>query len=127
MKYFQNGRLKVYQIHSAHGGSKEIMDNCKRDIAMILADLRPPFRMVSRIVHDISTMNGMSVEIELERSTHQSFEGFGGSLICPYDVSKMEPSRKKKWLDELRANHHSIIYASKFGEGSVVMSQDLEK
>lgn len=127
MRYFQDGSMKVYQIHRACGGPKEIMENCKKDIGMILADLRPPFRMVSRIVHDVSTMDGMSVELELEHSAHQSFDGFGGSLICPYDISKMEPSRKKRWLEELRANHHSVIYAPRFGEGHVEMLQDFEK
>ena len=124
IKYFQTGKLKVYQIHSVHGGPREIMENCRKDIAMIMSSLSSPFRIVSRIVPDVSTRAGMSVELELEHSVHRSFEEFGGSLICPYDVSKMEAGRKRQWMDDLRATHHSIIYAPRFGEGGVFTCQD---
>lgn len=119
MKYFQNGKLKVYQIQSVHGGEKEIMENCRKDIALIMSNLNEPFRIVSRIVPDVSTRAGMSVEMELERSFHRSFAGFGGSVICPYDISKMESGRKRQWMGDLRENHHVVIYAPKFGEGGV--------
>lgn len=124
MKYFQTGRLKVYHIQGIHGGPREIMENCKKDIAMIMSNLGEPFRIVSRIVPDVSTRAGMSVELELERSVHRSFEGFGGSVICPYDVSKMEPGRKRQWMEDLRANHHVVIYAPRFGEGGVFSSRE---
>lgn len=124
MKYFQTGKLKVYQIQSILGGPKEIMKNCRRDIAIIISNLNQPFRMVSRIVPDVSTRAGMSVELELERSVHRYFEDFGGSLICPYYVSKMESSRKRQWMEDLRANHHTIIYAPRFGEGGVFTCQE---
>lgn len=122
LKYFQDGRIKVYQIQRVCGGTKEIMENCKKEIAIILSNLTSPFRIVSRIVHDVSTRNGMAVELELERSTHRSFELFGGSLICPYDISKMESSKKSQWMEELRENHHAVIYAPRFGEGGVFTS-----
>src|SRR5690348_3060921 len=119
LKYFQSGRLKVYQIQRTCGGYDEIMKRCKKDIEMILSGLIAPFRIVSRIVQDVSTDNGMSVELELECKTHDKFEDFGGSLICPYDISGMEPSKRKHWMEELRANHHAVIYAPRFGEGGV--------
>lgn len=87
---------------------------------MILDDLQSPFRIVSRIVSDVSTLTGMSVELEFERKTHSSFDDFGGSVMCPYDLSKIETSRRKEWLTELRENHHEVIYAPKFGDGGVL-------
>lgn len=119
LRYLQIGKLRVHQIQCVCSGQQEIMDNCKRDVAMLLSNLRSPFRIVSRIVKNVSTMNGMSVEIELEQLTHSHFEDFGGSLICPYDVSKIEPSRRTEWMEKLRENHHTVIYAPKFGHGSV--------
>lgn len=119
LKYFQTERLKVYQIHHSCGSRDEIMKKCKKDVDMILSKLITPFRVVSRIVQDVSTNDGMSVELELECSTHEKFENFGGSLICPYDISEMEISKRKQWMAELRANHHAVIYAPKFGEGGV--------
>jgi len=61
----------------------------------------------------------MSVELELECTTHEKFEEFGGSLICPYNISGIESSKRKHWMEELRASHHAIIYAPRFGEGGV--------
>ena len=119
IKYFQSGRLKVYQIHHTCGSHDEIMKSCKKDVNMILSALIPPFRIVSRIVQDVTTDDGMSVELELECATHNRFEDFGGSLICPYDISKIESGKRKQWMEELRANHHAVIYAPKFGEGGV--------
>ncbi|MGI0027863.1 MAG: MEDS domain-containing protein [Nitrosopumilaceae archaeon] len=119
LSYFQSGRLKVYQIQRTCGGRDEIMKRCKRDIDMIFSNLISPFRIVSRIVQDVSTPDGMSVELELECTVHDKFEDFGGSLICPYDISKIEPSKRKQWFEHLRANHHAVIYAPRFGEGGV--------
>ena len=119
LRYFQSRKLRVYQIHHTCGGHDEIMKSCKKDIEMILSDLIPPFRIVSRIVQDVSSTEGMSVELELECTVHGKFEDFGGSLICPYDISGIELSKRKHWMAELRANHHAVIYAPKFGEGGV--------
>ena len=124
IKYFQDNRLRVYQVQRTCGGLKEIMENCKKDIAVILSNLHPPFRIVSRIVHDVSTRNGMLVELELEKTTHHGFESFGGSLICPYDISKMELGKKREWMENLRDNHHTVIYAPRFGEGGVFTSKN---
>jgi hypothetical protein len=96
LKYFQSGILKVYQIHHTCGGRDEIMKRCKKDLDMILSNLLQPFRIVSRIVQDVSTTDGMSVELELECVTHKKFEDFGGSLICPYDISEIESSKRKQ-------------------------------
>jgi len=119
LEYFQRGRLKVYQIHRTCGGREEIMKRCKKDVEMILSNLISPFRIVSRIVSDVSTDDGMSVELELERTVHDKFEDFGGSLICPYKISGMETSKRKQWMEKLRASHHAVIYAPRFGEGGV--------
>lgn len=127
MKYFQTSQLKVHQIKNVPGGQKEIMENCKKDIAMILSGLTQPFRIVSRIIPDVSTSIGMSVEIELERTLHKCFDDFGGSIICPYDISKIESTRKKQWMEELQNNHHCIIYVPKFGEGGVFTFSGSEK
>lgn len=86
---------------------------------MIREGLLPPFRLVSRIVPDVSTVNGISVELELEKTAQSHFDDFCCSLICPYDISKIEKTKRKKWLEELRLSHHVCIYAPKFGQGGV--------
>lgn len=119
LSYFLTKQLRVIQLQETCGGHDEIYKKCKKDLERIFYDLIPPFRIVSRIVPNVSTIDGISVELELEKSTHQRFDDFCGSLICPYDVSKIEATKKKKWLEELRLNHHVTIYAPKFGEGGV--------
>ena len=119
LEYFQKKKLKVFQIHRTCGSREEIMKRCKIDLDMILSELISPFRIVSRIVSDVSTNEGMSVELELERMIHEKFEDFGGSLICPYNISGLEPSKRKQWMEDLRATHHAVIYAPRFGEGGV--------
>ncbi len=120
LEYFERKKLHVYQIHNGYGNSDELMKRCKKEIGMMLSDLQPPFRIVSRIVADVSTLTGISVELELERETHDIFDGLGGSIMCPYDLAKIETSRRKEWLAKLRENHHEVIYAPKFGDGGIL-------
>jgi MEDS: MEthanogen/methylotroph, DcmR Sensory domain len=116
---FLSKQLRVLQIRETCGDRNEIYKKCKKDLESIFEGLLPPFRIVSRIVPNVGTIDGISVELELEKSTHRHFNDFCGSLICPYDISKIEPTEKKNWLEELRANHHVSIYAPKFGQGGV--------
>ncbi len=119
IKYFEKGQLKVYQIHHVLGNRDQMVKSCKEYIGNIMLGLSSPFRLVSRIMPDVSTEDGISVELELEHFVHENFEGFGGSLICPYEVTKIESSMRSKWLQNLRENHHTVIYAPKFGQGGV--------
>lgn len=119
IKYFETGSLKVYQIHHALGTRDQLVKNCKDQIGTILSGIVSPFRIVLRIVPNVSTQDGISLELELERLVHKNFEDFGGSLICPYEISKIESSKRKEWLSDLRENHHAIIYAPQFGQGGV--------
>jgi hypothetical protein len=123
LEYFESKKLRVYQTHQSYGNRDEIMKGCKKDIEMIRSELVPPFRIVSRIVPDVSTINGISVELEIERELHHRFDDIGGSVMCPYDISKIESSRRKEWIAELFKNHHKVIYASRFGEGEVLSTQ----
>jgi hypothetical protein len=125
LEYFERKKLGVYQIHNGQVDYDEIMKSCKKDIGRILSDLQSPFRIVSRIVPDVSTLTGMSVELELERELHLRFDDFGGMVMCPYDLSKIETSRRKEWLTELRESHHDVIYAPKFGEGGILSVSEI--
>ncbi len=124
LEYFERKKLRVYQMHNGFTNRNEIIENARKNIEMILSGLQPPFRIVSRIVPDVSTLTGISVEMELERETHDHFDDFGGSVMCPYDLSKIEPSLRKEWLAQLRENHHEVIYAPKFGEGGILSIRD---
>ncbi|MDE1873278.1 MAG: MEDS domain-containing protein, partial [Thaumarchaeota archaeon] len=120
-QFFQNGMIRVFQIPKMHGSHEEILKKLENEISRITSGVVTPFRIVSRIVSDVSTIDGISAELEIESATHGKFENFGGSLICPYDISKIESTRRAEWMKELRNNHHAIIYAPRFAQGSVFL------
>ena len=122
LHYFQSGKLRVIQIHNTFTNMNEIANGCEKDIKMILEYLIPPFRIVGRIVPNVTTINGISVELEFEKKTHDCFDESRGSIMCTYDLSKIEKTRRRKWMEDLRQNHHATIYATKFGEGGVFCS-----
>jgi len=119
LHYFKTGKLRVIQIHERHGDRDEIFKKCKDDLQTILYGLFPPYRIVSRIVANVSTIEGISAELELENSAQFHFEDFCGSIMCPYDISMIEKTKRKQWLEEIRLSHDACIYAPKFGHGGV--------
>ncbi|SMH71152.1 hypothetical protein [Candidatus Nitrosotalea okcheonensis] len=86
---------------------------------MIQMNIRTPFRIVSRIIPNVDTMERISAELNIERDVQNQFDDLGGSIMCSYDVSKIEPSKKKQWRDDLRQNHHTVIYVPKSGHSEV--------
>ena len=121
-------KIRVFQIKPSSGTHDEIVLNCKQEIQRILADVKIPFRSVLRIVTDVSTVNGISVEIEMEKLAQDCFEELGGTIMCPYDISEIEKTKKNAWIKSLYSNHHTIIYLPKYGEGWVFSpSQNLAK
>lgn len=121
LQYFQNKQLRVIQISKRYGNRNEILSSCKKDMSMFMTNLQKPFRIVSRIVPNIETEEGISVELELEEFAQNTFNDFGGSILCPYDISKIEQTKRKQWLDELRKNHHAVIYVPESGNGGVFL------
>lgn len=119
LQHFQNDMVRVLQIDNRHGNRQEIISSCQKDIVIATMNLRKPFRIVSRIVPNVNTEVGISVELEFEKHAHKEFDEFGGSIMCPYDVSKIERRKRKQWLEELRENHHAVIYVPREGSGGV--------
>lgn len=120
IEYFQTGRIRVLHLDAKYGDYESKMTSCKRDILRMTHHLDPPFRIVSRIVPDVHIAAGMSLELEFERQLHHIFDEIGGSVMCPYDLTKMEPSLKEEWLSSIRQTHHDIIFASEFGMNGVL-------
>ena len=121
-EHFQSKRIRVYQTRVAHDDPNKMLASCKLEVGRILSGLRTPFRIVARIVPDVSDLIGMGVELELERITQECFDSFGGSLICPYNISKIESTKRGEWLRRLREEHHAVIYAPEFDKGGVIYS-----
>jgi MEDS: MEthanogen/methylotroph, DcmR Sensory domain len=127
---FLSKKIQVLQMRPISGKHDEMISECKKEIIKLQEGLKRPFRIVSRIISDVSTIEGMSVEVELEKLTHDCFDDFGGSVMCPYDISEIEKTKKSEWIKDLYSSHHAIIYIPKYGEDGVIcpiMPQPFDK
>ena len=118
--YLTNGLLRVYQVPDPTKDHEGIATSCKKTVTKILSELKSPFRIVGRIVPDVSMIEGITAQLELEQITHKNFDSIGGMIMCRYDLSKMEPVRRKEWMKNLYENHHFVIYEQGFQEGVVL-------
>lgn len=123
---FFTKKIQVFHIPPVSGTSEEIVLQCKKQITKMLSDLKKPFRIVSRIVADVSTEQGIIAELEIEKCVHGCFEDFGGSIMCPYDISTIEKKNRLEWVQSLYSQHHAVIYLPKMGESGVICPFRLE-
>lgn len=111
--------LHIHQTADPFDDDGGPTEGCRNSFKRILADAKPPFRIVGRIVPDVSVVDGISLELELEQDTHANFDKFDGSVMCVYNISEIEKSRRKEWLRALTESHHNLIYAIKQGKSGV--------
>ena len=120
LESFLSKKIQVFYIPPISGTTEAILSHCKKQANRILSDVKKPFRIVSRIVSDISTEQGMSAELEMEKCIRGCFEDFGGMLTCPYHISSIEKKNRLEWIQSLYAQHHAVIYLPEMGEGGVI-------
>ncbi|MDE1832745.1 MAG: hypothetical protein KGI02_10335 [Thaumarchaeota archaeon] len=72
LKYFQSKQLRILQISHRSGSRDEILH--RRDWIMIRMNPRTPFRIVSRIVPNVDTMERISAELNIERDVQNQFD-----------------------------------------------------
>src|SRR5919106_5454987 len=107
--------LRIYEVERSDDKKHDIRHAFKQRVHEIeesTKGMKPPYRFVGKTVSDIETKDGMKFGILLEKAGHQHFDKLNCSLLCYYDISKMEPARKHEWISSLLRNHHYVIYAS---------------
>jgi hypothetical protein len=107
--------LRIYQVERSDDNKHDILHAFKQRVHEIeesTKGMKPPYRFVGKTVSNIETKDGMKFGILLEKTGHQHFDELNCSLLCYYDISKMEPTRKHEWISSLLRNHHYVIYAS---------------
>lgn len=105
--------LHVYQMPNPFDDPSGPLAGCENNKKMLFTDSKSPFRIVARLVSDVANIDGIKLEMMMEHETHKKFAEFDGTLMCPYDISKIEKSRRKEWLSQIRENHHGVIYLLK--------------
>lgn len=109
--------LHIYQITNPMDNQEGELKGCKEIMNTILADSKPPFRLVARAIPEVLTQEQILANINIEHTYHSNFHDFPGYLMCPYPVDKIEPRLHGKWLVKILQNHHAAIFAPKIGEG----------
>lgn len=121
LKFFQTNKIVIYSHHENGKTREEIEKNARKNIEIIKKSLVPPFRIVGRIIPNVMSVEGISVQMDIEKKTHKDYDNFGGIVLCSYDLSKIEKTRRKKWITDLHNSHHHVINI--LGkEGNVVLT-----
>lgn len=95
-------------------------------VKQVTADSEYPYRVIGKIISDVSTKEGIQAELEAERIFHTGFENYQCSFLCPYDISGIEQKEKPLWLSQLFSYHHNLIYATK-PEKAIAFDTDILK
>jgi hypothetical protein len=104
--------LKIPDISQDKDG---MLEGCQK-IQKIIQEHGTPYRVVGRIIPDVSTEMAMEVQYALERIFHSGYEGVEGSVLCHYDWTQIGGNRLR-WLERLSRAHHAIIFATGFKRG----------
>lgn len=117
----------VYRMPHPFNDPSGPLAGCENIKKMLFTDLKSPFRIVARLVSNIADMDGIKLEMMKEHETHEKFAEFDGTLMCSYDISKIEQSKRKEWLSQIHENHHAVIYLPKTGQRGILTQQQQKK
>ncbi len=110
--YTKENRLRMFDTRSSGIGGTDVLKAQRALMAASTRGMMPPFRFAGRTIPDIESVKGMQQGLELEKSGQGHWGEFGISLLCFYDVRKLERSRREEWARGLLESHHQAIYAS---------------
>ncbi len=119
--HLKNKSLQILELPKFDEDPDGILLGIEKFMKKMLSELKPPYRIVGRIISDISTELGMSVELALERYLHARFDSLDGSFLCTYDYYEVPEKDRLKWLDSLIKNHHAVIYANEPHKASAAL------
>ena len=109
--------LHIYHIPNAMDDPDGPLKGAEKITNKILADSKPPFRVVSVFVPEINTVEQMMAEVDIEHNHHISFSNMQCSWLCPYYLENIETSIREEFMDRILRNHHAVISASRTGLG----------
>lgn len=107
--YESKNLLKIYQIPQLDKDPDGILIGFKKFTEKIFRESTGPYRIVGRIISNISNEIGMSVQIVIERNTHAVFDELDSTVLCLYNVSEIPEINCNNAIDKLCKHHHMII------------------
>ena len=115
--YKKKKMLHVYKITDPQNDPDGLLKGIDRLSQRILAESKPPFRVVARFIRNYEKEVDRQANMFDERNTHSSFDEFQGSFICPYSIKDIMKAIEGAWMQELLRNHHTAIFVFKDGHG----------
>ncbi len=110
--YKKKNSLRIFSIERSDENKRDMLTTLRRIRAEATKDMKPPYRFAGRTITDTTTIEGMKLGMDIEKSGHEHFHEFDNSQLCFYDISAIEPSRRDDWISQLLKNHHYVVYAS---------------
>lgn len=127
VKKFKDGNLlHVYQIPNSYDYSKgltPILDVYD----MILSNTVSPLRVVSTFVTETDIAKAIELELISEKKFQSDLHNFDGIWVCPYDVNKLENTKRMSWIDQLIRTHDLTIFSPTLNKSTLSKPHPSEK
>lgn len=108
--YKKNKTLHVYKIPPLMEDSESILVSMQNLMKHLPIDPKTPFRIVGRMIPDVSFEVAMAVEYHIEKTLQTLFDELNGSILCTYDFSQIQSNNQwRDWLANLESCHHAIL------------------
>lgn len=110
VKFYENKNLlHIYQTPQLDKDPDGILGGFEKFCKKIFSESIGPYRIVGRIISNISNEVGMSVQMVIEKNTHAVFDELDSIVLCLYDVSEISETNRNDVIDKLCKSHHMII------------------
>jgi hypothetical protein len=117
---YKNHLLHIYSAPYPLANQKDIVKNRETTMKMILARLKPPFRIISTLVPEVKTKEQIKANIDIEHRIHYHFNQFPGSFICGYHVKNIINDITGEWMRNILLNHHTAIFLPTVSTGLIL-------
>ena len=117
--FYEKGFLHIYKMPNLLDYQKGVMKGFDEFMEKILSGLKPPYRLVGRIIDVINTKEQIEANLEIEKNLHSKFDQFNGIVLCTYDVRKIPTNTNAKWLEDILNSHHSAIFVTETPEQGI--------
>lgn len=117
--FYEKGFLHIYKMPNLFDHPKGVMKGFDEFMEKILSGLKPPYRLVGRIIDVINTNEQIEFNLDIEKNLHSKFDQFNGILLCTYDVRKSPATTHAEWVENILNSHHSAIFVTDSAEQGI--------
>ena len=106
-KFNKKGLLHIYKIPEyLLKYPKDVIEKANEFLDAMLSNITQPFRIVGRLIDEITTEEQIQANMALEQIFHSKFEQLNGIVLCHYDINKNIFDTNGKWMETILENHH---------------------